>query len=342
MSTNTVTIVSTPYDGAKSGSISVKPYFDPEKANLGLEKYGLSLHDGVFHEEQLACIERNGIRRYLTGLNEFAPEVKLIANPEERDAKIKEIRTMVAQLERELAANIVDPADPDFWNKVKLLKHDNDEFWGKITMRCGNQTIFIDPSKDPYDLIKLVAIENGGFSMIAPSFEKARAMASPPKFYLDKYIDTVSTKTELKKLKNKALSELDKLFNKNANKLFYVAKVIDGNSTQYKKSTPNDVLYDNMDKYINGEGVEKKLSRAITMFTETAALNMETLKIRAIIKDATFYKLIAIKSDGFIYHIETSTMMGRNVSDCVEFLKNPLNDNVLLDLTQKTEKYWNQ
>ena len=45
---------------------------------MGLEKYGLSLHDGVYHEEQLACIENNGIKRYVTGLNEFAPEIKLI------------------------------------------------------------------------------------------------------------------------------------------------------------------------------------------------------------------------------------------------------------------------
>jgi hypothetical protein len=36
-----------------------------------------------------------------------------------------------------------------------------------------------------------------------------------------------------------------------------VCKVIDGNSTQYKKTTPNDVMYDNMDKYINGELVDK-------------------------------------------------------------------------------------
>ena len=63
-----ITIVSSPYD-VKSGTISVKPYFDADMSNLGLEKYGMSLYDGVFHEEQLACIERNGIKRYMTGLN---------------------------------------------------------------------------------------------------------------------------------------------------------------------------------------------------------------------------------------------------------------------------------
>lgn len=189
-----VTIVSLA-DSAKSGSISIKPFFDPNKPNLGLEKYGLALFDGVFHEEQLACIEKNGIKRYITGLNEFAPEIKLIPDPEVREAKIKEIRTIVAQLERELATNVVDPKDPDFWNKVTLLQPNNDDFWSKISIRCGNNSVHLDPAKDPYDLIKLYAIDAGGFSIVCKSFEEARSRAVPPKFYLDRFVDTVSTKT---------------------------------------------------------------------------------------------------------------------------------------------------
>lgn len=326
---------------AKSGSISVKPFFDPNKSNMGLEKYGLALFDGVFHEEQLACIERNGIKRYLTGLNEFSPEIKLIKDPEEREAKIKEIRTVVAQLERELAANIINPDDPDFWNKVRLLKPDNDEFWSKISIRCGNEPVILDPAKEPYDLIKMYAIEAGGFSIIAKSYEDARSRSVSPKFYLDKYVETISTKTEVSKIRNKALSELIKMFDKNQNKLFLVAKVVDANSVQYKKSTPNDVIYDNMDRYIRGEGVESNLKRAAQQFLDASAMGMEDLKIKALVKDATYYKFIQLKSDGHIYHTDSSSLMGKNVADCVEYLKNPLNDPILLDVTRKVEKYWN-
>jgi len=326
----------------KSGNVSIKPYFDSQMSNLGLEKYGMALHDGVFHEEQLACIEQNGIKRYITGLNEFAPDVKMIKDPEAREAKIKEIRAVVSELERDLNANFVEPDDADFWNKIKLLSPSNYLFWNTITIRCGNQPIYLDPIKDPHAVIKLYAIEAGGFSILAKSYEDARARAVPPKFYLDKLIDTVSTKTEVKKLKNKALSELQKLFDKNTNKLFYVAKVVDGHSTQYKKSTPNDIVYDNMDKFINGEGVETNHKRAAQSFLDAAALDMETLKIKTLIKDATFYKFIAPKIDGFIYHIDTSIMMGRNPSDCLEFLRNPLNESVLISITKGVEKFWNQ
>jgi hypothetical protein len=46
-------------------------------------------------------------------LNEFAPEVKALPE-EEQEAKVKQIRMVVAQLEKELAANVVDPEDKEF------------------------------------------------------------------------------------------------------------------------------------------------------------------------------------------------------------------------------------
>ena len=329
------------YPQNKKSTIAVKPYFDANIDNMGLQKYGLSLFDGAFHEESIACLEINGIKRYLTGLNEFAPEIKDLPL-DEQEAKIKEIRRIVSYLEKTLVSNVIDPEDKEFWNKVKLLKQDNGEFWDKIKIRCGNEPVFLDPEKDPYDLIKLYSIEAGGFSIIAKSLEEARSKSTPPKFYLDRLEDTASTKTEVKKLRNKALSELQKLFDKNQNKLIYVARLLDPNGAQYKKSTPNDIVYDNMDKYINGDLMEKNKTKTAERFLETANLDMESLKIKAIVKDSAYYKFISTKADGFIYHMSTTTLLGRNQADVVEYLKNPLNEEILVDLTKKVEKYWNQ
>jgi hypothetical protein len=335
-----VTVIDKHQSLKRNSSLAIRPYVDPQMANMGLEKYQMALFEGVFHEESLACLEYNGIRRYVSGLNEFAPEIKLMA-PDDAEAAIKDIRKTVAQLEKELAANVLNIDDQDFWSKVKLLRPDNDEFWSKITMRFGNEPVYLDPVNDPYDLIKLRAIEAGGFSIVAKSLEIARSSATPYKFYLDKYEETASVRTEVKKLRNKALSELQKLFDKNANKLFYVCKVIDGNSTQYKKSTPLDVMYENMDNYINGNTVDKDKRKTAGKFLEIAALDMETLKLRAIVKDANFYKLISTRGDGYIYHLKSGSMLGKNPSDVVMFLKNPLNDEILSELTLTTEKYWN-
>jgi hypothetical protein len=333
----TFTMVET--KGTKPKVIAIRPFFNANASNMGLEKYGLTLYEGVTHYEQLACLENNGVKRYVTGLNEFAPEVKNIQNKEQREAVIAQIRTAVADLEKSLAANYLEIDDPQFWSKVTLLRPDNDEFWSKIDIKCGNDPVFLDPS-DPFDLIKIYAINAGGFSQIAKSYEDARSKPKPVKFYLDKFEETIATKTESKKLKNKALSELQKLYDKNANKLFYVAKLVDIAGAQYKKNTPNDVLYDNMDTFINGEGSEKSQSRAAQNFINAADMDMETLKLKCLVKDSIYYKIFVTRSDNFIYHKTSGTMLGRNQEEIVEYLKNPLNEPVLVEITKKVESYW--
>jgi hypothetical protein len=334
-----VTIVEK-YPQNKKSSLAIRTYCNPLADNLGLQNYGMALFDGAFHEEQLACSEINGIKRYLTGLNEYSPEIKSLP-PDEQEAKIKQIRIVVAQLEKELAANIVDTEDKEFWNKVKLLRPDNFEFWDKIKIRVGNDPVFLEPDKDPYDLIKLYAIEAGGFSMIAKSLEDLKSQPKYAKFYLDKIEESASHNTEIKKLRNKALAELEKMFNKNQNKLFYVIKVLDPNSVQYKKSTPNDIMYDNADKYINGDLVERDKSKTAQKFLDACSLDMEVLKIRSLIKDATFYRFIIAKGDGFIWEVENNIMLGRTPTDVLEYLRNPLNEEILKRLMTKVEKYWN-
>lgn len=323
----------------KKTKIAVRPFIDPNMANMGLEEYGLALYDGVRHQEQLACLENNGVVRYLTGLNEFAPEIKLLPT-EEKEARVKQIRETIADLEKELAANIINPEDKDFWNQVKLLKPDNAEFWNKIEIKCGNEPLFLDLS-NPFDRIKLSAIEAGGFSIVAKSYEDARSRPVAPKFYLDKEEETSMIRTEYKKMRNKALAELQKLYDKNSTKLFYIAKIVDGNSAQYRKSTPLDVIYENMDRHINGEGSESNKERSAKSFLDTANLDMETLKIKSIVRDSSFFKYIINKADGYLYHAKTGSLLGRNVSDVIEHLKNPLHEDILNDLNTSVEKIWN-
>ena len=327
------------YQQGKSPTIAVRPFFSAGKENMGLETYGLSLHDGVFHEENLACLEMNGVKRYITGLNEFAPDVKMLPK-DKKKAKIKEIREVVAQLEAELAANVVDPNDKDFWNKLTVMKPDNSKFWDKISLRCGNDPVFLDPEKDPYDLIKLHAINAGGFSIVAKSLRIAKESNNPPKFFLDTVEESLSTRTELSKLKNRSLVELQKLYDSNVTKLMYVAKICDVDSSQYIKSTPNDILYENMDNYINGFGAESSKKKAASQFLEVSQLDMEELKIRALIKDSLYYRFITTKAGGWIEPIDSGVRLGKTPSECLEFLKNPTNEETLMSILDKVEPYW--
>ena len=338
MSSEDYTIVEK-YQQGKNQTIAIRPYFDPNRQNMGLEHYGMSLHEGVWHEENIACLELNGVKRYVTGLNEFSPDIKRLP-PGEKDIKIKEIRKAVSQLEQELAANYVDPEDKEFWNKVTLLKPDNDKFWSRISLRCGNDPVYLDPKKDPYDLIKLYAIQAGGFSMISKSLKSAKTSPNPKKFYLDQLEETISTRTEYTKLKNKALVELEKMYEKNANKLIYVAKVVDADSVQYTKSTPHDIVYENMDAFIGGEGTESSKKRAAEQFLSASKSTMKDLKIRALVKDAMFYRFITPKASGWIETLDSGLKLGKVPSEVVEFFKNPEHEDTLKSLMDKVEPYW--
>ena len=324
----------------KSSTIAIRPYFNPSKENMGLEQYGLSLHDGVWHQESLACLELNGVKRYVTGLNEFAPEVKSLP-PKEKKEKIAEIRAVVADLEASLAANVVDTKDKEFWNKLTVMKPDNSKFWDKIEIRCGNDPVFLDPEVDPYDKIKLYAIKAGGFSIVAKSLKDAKSAQKEPKFYLDTVEETLTTRTEYTKLRNRAISKLTELYDTNTTKLLYVAKVCDADSVQYTKNTPNDVLFENMDDYVNGNGAEGNKKRAASQFLEVAGLDMEELKIRALIKDGLYYRFIVTKAGGWMEPIDSGVRMGKRPNECLDFLRDPENEETLLSLLDKVEPYWN-
>ena len=110
------------YSETKRSPIAIKPYFDDRIGNMGLEKYGMALYEGVKHMEQLACLEFNGIKRYITGLNEFAPEIKQIPDPEVKEATIREIRTVVAELEKESLVEFLQFLDMRKRSHVKNQK----------------------------------------------------------------------------------------------------------------------------------------------------------------------------------------------------------------------------
>lgn len=322
--------------------VFVRPYIDPNPKNdyMGFAKNGLVVFDGCGQVEQLGCLYDNGgHKRWLTGLDEFTPEIVNMKDPDKKAAKIKEIRTKVQYLEK-LKANEIDIDDDKFWDKV-LYYHPkrNDATWEQVIIRCGNEERAYNPM-DPEHLVVISALEAGGFSIVAPSLDDARSSNVKYKWYLDRCEDSAATKVEVIKWTNKALAKLEDLANKDGNRLFYVAKVIDSaNSSEYRKNTPNDILYANANKFINAEGVEPNKKKAARTFIEVSEMTMEDLKLKAIALDACFYGHIMHK-DGKLHHKTTNVMMGRNVQECIEFMKNPINDDIQQQIQKGVEKLW--
>ncbi len=323
----------------KKRAVSIRPYIDSEQDNMGLQNYGMVLHDGCKQGEQITCLEKNGIKKFVTGLDEFSDEIVKMTDSEARKARILAIRETVIFLEKALGANEIDIDDESFWSKVKIVRPDNFEFWDKVFVEAGNEPVFLDPQK-PEDLIKICAIEAGGITMVAKSYEDAKNRSIAPKFYLDKYEETAASKTTITRLQNNAIADLQKVSNEDPSKLFYIAKCIDADCAQYKKTTSPDVIYANMDGFIKGKGSERVVRRACETFSAAVKTPMEDLKLKALVRDGSFYSFIILKSDGLMYHQNSGTMLGRNVMECIQNLKNPVNDKVLADLQESVEKLW--
>ena len=378
----------------KTGKVSIRPYISGAP-NAGLEKYDLVIAEGAQHKEYLAFVEQNGVKRYLTGLNELAPEVQRITDKEKKEAVILDIRKTVVFLENSIAANyeltekdiheyemVDEMKEVDEVNdkgektgetifkptgkKKEVVKGFSDKFWGKVTMfisqgpdkfdnqkqreriptywdsvevKCGNKPTELDP-KNPHDLIMIYAIRAGAFESVAPSLEAARTSMNSPKFYLDNEIETAGIKTELKKLRNKAGSLLQKLYEKDTIKLFYVTKLAAANSLSYRKNTSIDIMYNDCDMYINGETVEKNKKLTAQKFIDFAEGDLKDLRVQAIVRDSTEMQLMTYKTDGQLYYNKTGTPMGKGLMDVVTFLANPMNKEILDSISEQVEAEW--
>ncbi len=348
-----------------TGKVSIKPYLNGTP-NAGLEKYELVVADGVQHKEQLGLVERNGVKCYITGLNEQAPEIQGIADKEKKESLIRDIRKTIVFLENSIAGNYnvtekdIDEYDkddkptgkfnPHFWAKVTTFISQSPDkldekkqriptFWDNIEIKCSNNPIHLDP-KNPHDLIMIYAIKAGGFTIVAPSLAAAKDAIEPPKFYMDNDEETAGIKTEVKKLRNKAGALLQKLYDSDQKKLFYVTKLCAPNSLSYRTATSNDIMYDDCDRYINGETVDRNKKQTAEKFIEYCTQELAPLRVQAIVRDATEMHLLTFKQDGQLYYNKTGTPMGKGVMDVVAFLQNPLNHDVLKSITGEVEEEW--
>jgi hypothetical protein len=325
----------------KKTKVSIKPFIKPNVDLGGLEKYSANIHDGVFHTEQLACLEQHGVQRFVTGLNEFAPEIKMIKDEALREAKIKEIRKNVSILEKEMASNIVDPEDKDFWNKLVLLKPSNEAFWSKIDIRLGSLELFLDLEGNPHDRINYFAIKAGGYSSIAPSYKHALEMHNPPKWYLDSDNEVAEMHTSKKKIKNKALGLLNEIYDEDRVHLLFLVKNLDSHPGKFNHRTSKDYIYETLDGFINGKNYINDYVKASEKFIEYAEKEKSDLKMRALVLDLIESKEILTKKDG-LYFKDGLIDLGRTVDDVILFFKDDKNGEVYIEASKKAEHLWDK
>jgi len=346
-------------------NVAIKCFVNPNISNSGLENYGISIFDEAVQKDTLfikevtpGTLTTPATFKAVNGLDETAPEI-LKLSEKEREAARKDIRETVAHVHYLLfGGDEIDPSfkNKSFWEQCKELAPTNIAFWGNdkeypqgFTLQLSKSGMFLDMN-NPMDILIERAIRAGGYrALVASSLEDAYnwPYMNPPKFYLDKLENTAAINTEYRKIVNKAKSKLDALRDENLEKLFIVARNFDPDPTQYKRSTPADIVYLNMDRGIDGELWEKNKRMAAQRFLDLCNMPMEDLSINAIIKCATKYRFLDYKMEdkatrtGTIYFMEDSIPVGRTNEEVASYLKNPLNADILKRLQKKVDQEMN-
>jgi hypothetical protein len=327
------------YRQYRKTDIVIRPYIDSTIPNMGLEKYGQVLFEGTAQEQQLRCTIVNGVTRYITGLDEYAVEVKKLPTAE-REAKVKQIRATVSAMEQELFGNILDVDDKDFWSKT-VFSPNREEYWSTVKFVITNDGITLDPF-DPHELLIIIAAEAGGFDDVAGSYEEAKTSPTPPKFYLEKRRDAEIEEAKLKQLRDRAVYELMKVYMEEPQKLFWYAKNLLPIANSYKKTDSPLTWYGHLSSYIDGSSIENDKKKAPNRFLNMIQNPQEYLQIRAYVLEAAFLKKIVTKADNKIYNRETDSLLGGNLEEVIQYLRQPVNQNELDNIMEQIDVIWSR
>ncbi len=352
----------------RHAAIAIKPFIS-DNPNTGLKEYNMAVHERIKHTDIVVCKVDGRTKEYLTGINEAAESVQMLEG-EEKEARIKSIRELVVRAENAIGGNF-DISDADiyeidekgksttkfnklFWSKVKTFKSvfpdvlDNrgqrvNTWWDDYSIILTNDGIILNSDKVK-DQITVSLIEAGGLSMIAKSYEDALQVGRC-KFYLDKREDTSAILVADDMSRDRAGAKLIAMKDGDANKLFYVTKLVSTDSLFFKtnkNATPTNVLYKECVNFIEGKtSIERSKGRACTRFIELASMTLDQLKARCVLQDAKTLRLVAIREQE-LYIIKGSTIIGKNDEEAASFLLNTVNVKTYENLLKEVQKEWSK
>lgn len=309
--------------------ITIEPYFDPEIKYMGYEKYGMSGFPGGSEKHDLGYMEVGlGLRRYLTGLDPHSKTLMKVDNEDERNAIIENIEATLDWLEaRGYDREMMNPT--------------NDAFWGRQQLQLFNNSRRDLDMTNPEDVILYWNIKGGGYDFVAQGLDQARKSNDVKgfKWYLSELEATSAAKIEKKRIRGGAISALDNIYNSRPKLLFYIAKNVLNVDNYFKHSTPIDLIYDKLWDHIEGVHLSNNKIKAASDFIEAAHMDEAELKLRAIVRDAIFFRFLQKRSDNLFY-TESGTAVGKNETEILTNFKFPQYQIDIDTIEDKVTKKW--
>lgn len=317
----------------------IKPYVNKSIYNMGLEKNNEVVFPNTYQSEAMGYIQLAGenVKRYLTGLDESSPMVAKITDHDTRNEYCKNIRLEVRRLEKMLFNNYqIEDSDLEsadkFWKKVTKLHSTNHDFWKSITLeKLTNSPYFLDVENNPKHALLFHGIIGGGFTLVAKSYKDAAIAALPPKFYLEYEDNEAIVETENKRNLNKAIAYLSSLDEEGDTfKMFYIIRSITHRYKDLSNTAKSQVLYNIIDKYLNGELDEVNKLRAANNFIKLYKLDNKELVVTALVNTLISNNSIIYDNLNKVYFSnDLQTRLGKDKNDVVKFLISKENEELL-------------
>lgn len=301
----------------------------PTEEEMDLSKplmVGKGLQSNFRITEELGSKEFFGIKRYLTGLDPEAVTYDSSLSDKEKEDKLKDISEIVARLERVFGVGNLSATRKEMWSKVILT----------ITRKSTPLNL-----TDPKQEIIYHCIKGGGFTHVANSIEEA--MENGLRFYLIEPTEFIENRVAPKKIINRAIAALEDLEkNKSGNDILFVAKYLLPAEKAYTKRTSKALLYEDLDKFIDGQIIKKAKSYCANLFLEALKKSKEDLKTYVYIKDAVYYTFVYVNTAGELVNSNTKGIYGTTLEKAVDHLKNPAYQHELQNLVELVSKKWGE
>jgi hypothetical protein len=299
----------------------------PIESELDLSRplvVGQGLADHFVRTEDLGYRTFFGTKRYMCGLDPELVKYDPSLSPEEKEAKIAEIKEIIERLEQFFGKDTLDPT--------------NEKHWSKINLVIDRKTTNLDLTNPRNELI-YHCIKAGGFSLVAPSMEAARDGKAP--FYIVEPTEYAESMIANKQIINKAIAELEKLNeNKSFDSMFLMAKYLLPVEKTYTKRTPKALLYGDLDKWLNGEIVKGSKISFARSFLEATKKKKEDIVVTCFVRDALHFGFLYTNQAGELKNNETGGVYGTTVERCVAHLQNPAYEHELDNIKTRVEQKW--
>ena len=192
-------------------------------------------------------------------------------------------------------------------------------------------------------LVLYYAIKGGGIPSIAPSYDAAINAPNPPRWYMIAPEEQIKIDIAPEKAKNKAIYVLEGLYEKGKTEdLFLLHKALVSSDRGITKETGRDMLYADLNKFINGEFVKTDRRRTPVDFVEWAEVlkkDKNFVVAYAHLKDGLYYNML-FEKDMSIYNRQTNGKYPGDLKKAAEFLIAPTNIDEFTNLKNQMKYKW--